>query len=411
MNLFLSVKTAIKALGANKNRSFLTMLGIIIGISAVIIIFSVGKGAESLIQNQITSIGSNLIGILPGASAEDGPPASVLGITITTLKNEDLEALRQQLPEIIAASGYVQGRGTMFYQNQKLDANFQGVEADYLRVEDTEVMTGRFFTHEEERSLARVVVLGSEVASELFNDIDPLGQKMKIKKENFTVIGVMKERGTAAFVNQDRQVFIPLRTAQKIMLGVDYLNLARVRIEQDFDLAGAAERVRQVLRTQHDIDDPSKDDFSVRNSEQALDILGTVTGALSFFLAAIGAISLLVGGIGIMNIMLVSVNERINEIGLRKAVGAKAGDIELQFLIEAVLLTLAGAVMGITFGIVVSGLLAVLANYLGYTWDFVVTLSSILISCGLAAAVGLIFGYYPARRAARLNPIDALRYE
>ncbi len=411
MNYLLALKTAGRALGANKNRSFLTMLGIIIGIAAVIIIFSVGKGAESLIQNQITSIGSNLVAVLPGAAKDDGPPASVMGITVTTLKNKDIEAIERQMDDVLAASGYVQGRATIVFQNQKVDANFTGVESDYLQVEDTAVAQGRFFTNDEDRALAKVAILGSEIYQELFHGDQAIGRHIKIRKENFTVIGVMKERGVVAFVNQDKQVFIPLRTAQKLLLGIDYLSLARIRLKDKVDLTAASEQIRQILREQHGIKDPANDDFSVRNSAQALDLLGTLTGALSFFLAAIGAISLLVGGVGIMNIMLVSVNERINEIGLRKALGAKRIDIEMQFLLEAIFLTILGAFIGIFIGVIVSGLVALVANHLGYTWSFIITPSSVFLSCGIASLVGLIFGFYPARRAALLNPIDALRYE
>jgi len=411
MNILLPITTAWRALSANKNRALLTMLGIIIGIASVIVIFSVGKGAQSLIENQITSIGSNLIGVLPGAADDEGPPASVMGITITTLKNEDIEQVEKDIPDIVAASGYVQGRGTMSWQNQKMDTNFTGVESDYLEVEDTEVGTGRFFTLDEDRGLARVAVLGSAVYDELFAGDSAIGKKIKIKKENFTVIGVMEERGVAAFTNQDRQVLIPLRTAQKIMLGIDYLSAARVRVADGANMESVAEQVRQVLRDQHNIDDPSEDDFSVRNSAQALELLGSLTGALSFFLAAIGAISLIVGGIGIMNIMLVSVNERVNEIGLRKAVGAKSHDIEMQFLIESVFLTILGAIIGIMIGTLLSGIIALVAHYLDYAWDFVISPFSVVISCTIAGLVGLAFGYYPARRAARLNPIEALRYE
>lgn len=411
MNYFLAIKTAGRALGANKNRSFLTMLGIIIGISSVVIIFSVGQGAESLIKNQITSIGSNLIAVLPGATKDDGPPASVMGITLTTLKNKDIEAIERQMDEVEAASGYVQGRATIIFQNQSVDANFTGVESDYLQVEDTEVESGRFFSSDEDRALAKVAVLGHQVYQDLFNGDEAIGRRIKIRKENFTVIGVMKERGTVAFVNQDKQVFVPLRTAQKLLLGIDHISLARIRLRDGADLEAASEHIRQILRDRHGIKNPDNDDFSVRNSAQALELLGTLTGALSFFLAAIGAISLLVGGVGIMNIMLVSVNERINEIGLRKAVGAKRRDIEIQFLLEAIFLTVLGAIIGVVLGVIFSGLIALLVNYLGYAWSFVVPPGAIFLACGLAFFIGLVFGYYPARRAALLNPIEALRYE
>ncbi len=407
-----TVKNAWLALGANKNRSFLTMLGIVIGIAAVIVIFSVGRGAESLIYNQFTSIGSNLIAVLPGAAEEEGPPASVFGITITTLKNRDITAVEQQLAdEIVAGSGYVRGQDTITFGSQSVEAAFVGVESDYLQVEDVEVAQGRFFNSDEEKGLARVAVLGSSIAEELFFDQSPLGKKIRIGRESFVVIGVMAERGVAGFINQDRQVFVPLETAQKILLGIDYLTLARLRVKDGYDLELVSERVRQVLRQQHNLSSSSKDDFSVRNLDQAREVLGRLTGALSLFLAAIGAISLLVGGIGIMNIMLVAVNERTYEIGLRRAVGAKAKDIELQFLTEAVLLTLVGAGIGILLGILLSALVAVVAQGNGLSWQFEITPFSLLISCLMAIVVGVVFGYYPARRAAQLKPIEALRYE
>ncbi len=412
MDLSQTIKSAWLSLGANKNRSFLTMLGIIIGIASVIVIFSVGKGAESLIYSQFTSIGSNLIAILPGAADEEGPPASVFGITITTLKNRDIAAVEQQLTdEIIAGTGYVRGQDSVVYGNQSIDAAFVGVESDYLIVEDAKVAEGRFFSTDEEKGLARVAVLGSSIAEELFFDESPLGKKIKIGRESFIVIGVMAKRGTAGFVNQDRQVFVPLETAQKILLGIDYLTLARLRVKDGYDLDQVSERVRQILREQHNLTSGSEDDFSVRNLDQAREVLGRLTGALSLFLAAIGAISLLVGGIGIMNIMLVAVNERVQEIGLRRAVGAKARDIELQFLVEAVLLTFLGALVGIFIGVIFSALTALVARGYGLSWQFQITPFSVLISCVMAVLVGVVFGYYPARRAAQLKPIEALRYE
>lgn len=411
MSILAQIRIALLALRANRNRTFLTMLGIIIGIASVIIIISVGKGAESLLYSQVASIGSDLIGILPGASDENGPPASAMGITITTLKNKDVIEIEKQVTGIIAASGYMRGQETMVFENQKMDAAFVGVDADYPLVESTEVATGRFFTDEENTGLARVTVLGSKIYEELFNGDEAVGRKIKIGKESFSVIGVMPERGSSGFINQDNQVFIPLMTAQKIMLGVDHLAFARVRVEKDVSMESVLEQIRQVLRSQHDLRGSEVDDFSVRSATQALDLLSTLTSALSFFLAAIAGISLIVGGVGIMNIMLIAVNERIQEIGLRKSIGARSVDITNQFLIEAILLTLIGALLGIVIGSFISFLISLVAGQLGYVWDYIVTPFSIFLSCGIAFLIGVIFGYYPARRASLLDPIEALRYE
>ncbi len=411
MNITQVTKSSWRVLLANKSRSFLTMLGIIIGIAAVIVIFSVGKGAESLIYSQFTSIGTNLIAILPGASDDNGPPASVFGITITTLKNDDIESLKRILSDqIMAASGYVRGQSSVVFANNSVDAPFLGVSDEYLIVEDVKVKSGRFFTAAEEEGLAKVAVLGSQVAVELFDGRDPIGRKIKIGKHNFTVIGVLAERGVAGFVNQDRQVIVPLSTAQKILLGIDYLTLARLRVKDGYDLQATAEQVRQVLRELHNITD-GEDDFSIRNLEQARQVLGQLTGALSLFLAAIGAIALLVGGVGVMNIMLAAVNERIQEIGLRKAVGARRRDIVLQFLLESILLTLLGGIIGIIVGAIVAALAALVARFNGLAWQFTVPFLSIVLSVGMTFVIGIVFGYYPARKAAELNPIDALRYE
>ncbi|MFA5029459.1 MAG: ABC transporter permease [Patescibacteria group bacterium] len=405
------VKLSFSVLRRNRIRSFLTGLGIIIGIASVIIIMSVGAGAQSLIINQLNSLGTNLIGILPGTSDENGPPASAFGVIVATLKYEDATAIAKEVPNVLAVSSYNTGLGTISYQNASLDTNFYGVMSSYPIVEDTEVGLGRFFTPEEEKNSSRVVVLGYQVWQELFSGSDPLGKKIRINKEYFDVIGVMKERGVAGFQNQDKLVLIPISTAQKIMLGIRYVNFIRAKVNDAKNIDQATNDITLLLRDRHNIFESGIDDFSVRNTKEAIDTLTMITDALKFFLAAIAGISLIVGGVGVMNIMLASVNERIREIGLRKAVGAKKANIMTQFVLETITITLLGGIIGIILGSLVALLVMLVARYLGYQWDLVITINSILVGVGMAVLVGLVFGLYPARRAAKLDPIEALRYE
>jgi len=408
-----ALKNAVNNLTVNKTRTFLTLLGIVIGISSVIIIMSVGAGAQSLILNQIADVGSNLIGILPGGSDEEGPPASIMGITITTLKYDDIMELTKNsnVRNLAGVTAYVKGTGTISWKNRSVDANFTGTTSSYVDVESTEVENGRFISSDEEKTTARVVVLGSQVAKDLFGEEYLVGENVKIKRESFKVIGVMEERGVVGFENQDTQVFIPLVAAQKLLLGINHVSMARARVDSEENVDQAVEEIKMTLREAHGIDDSKQDDFTVRSANQALDILGTVTSALNYFLAAIAAISLIVGGVGIMNIMLVAVNERIKEIGLRKAVGAKAGDILTQFLVETVVIAFTGGMIGIIIGGAVSALISLVVNYLGFKWALIISPSSIILASSVSILVGLVFGIYPSQRAAKLDPIEALHYE
>lgn len=391
------------------------MLGIIIGVGAVIVIMAVGAGAQSLILDQVESLGTNVIGILPGNSGEGEPPSSVMGIVITTLKYEDALALdkKNNVPNLTAVVAYTKGVGTVSRGSHLYDTNLSGCTHGYIEVEGGEMLKGRFITEEEERNLSRVAVLGSTVKEELFGPSDAIGQRIKIKKHTFQVIGVMEERGTVAMQDYDDQIFIPLKTMQKLIAGVNHLGVIRAKVDSDENIDIALGDVKATLRDQHDISDQSgkSDDFTLRSAAEALDVITTVTDALKYFLAAMAALSLLVGGIGIMNIMLVAVSERTREIGLRKAVGANNFHIMLQFLLESITVTSVGGFIGMLGGVLLAYLISLGAGLLGYNWAFIVSFFSMFLAISVSALVGLIFGIFPARKASKLEPVEALRYE
>lgn len=410
-----SIKTAVIALLANKARSFLTMLGIIIGVAAVIIIMSVGAGAQSLILAQVKSLGANLVGVLPGGSEKDGPPTSAMGIIITTLTYEDAKALaeKKNVPNLESVVAYSKGTATVNWGQSSYDTNLNGVMVSYMDVEGGFVEEGRFFNKEEEANLSRVAVLGSTVKKELFGNSDAVGQHIKIKKQIFEVIGVMKERGKVAMQDYDDQIFLPIKTMQKLIAGVNHVGMIRGKVDNEENTERAIRDIEATLRERHEIKDLTgkNDDFSVRSAAQAVEMIEKVTNALKYFLAAIAALSLVVGGIGIMNIMLVSVTERTREIGLRKAVGANNNNIMLQFLCEAITITLIGGLIGIIVGLFISFLVSLVFKFLGYEWEFAISFFSIILGVGISALVGIIFGLFPARRASNLQPVEALRYE
>lgn len=412
--LIQSIRTSLTVLLSNKGRSFLTMLGIIIGVGSVIIIMSVGAGAQSLILNQVKSLGTNLIGVLPGHSEEDNPFSAFMGFSVTTLTYEDAVALRNKrnAPNIVDVVAYSKGVGAVVWGSNSYDTNLSGSTAGYMMVEGGELAQGRFFTEEEEKNFSRIVVLGSAVKKDLFGESDAVGQMVKIKNQSFEVIGVMEERGIVAMQDYDDQVFIPIKSVQKL-IGVNHLGLIRAKVDKEENIGKAIEDVKFTLREQHGITDLSgkNDDFTVRSAVQALDMITTVTDALRYFLAAMAALSLVVGGIGIMNIMLISVTERTREIGLRKAIGATNKNIRNQFLSEAVAITLLGGIFGIILGISISFLISLGANYFEYNWDFIVSSLSIFLGVFVSSIIGLIFGLYPAVKASKLNPIESLRYE
>ena len=395
----------------NKMRSFLTMLGIIIGVTAVIVVMSVGAGAQSLILNEIKSIGSNLVIITPGKSDEKGPPLSAFGVTITSLKTDDIEAVKKDNPHILAATGVVTGADTVNWGDEKVDTTFIGASSEIVNILTLNIARGRFFTDEESEGSVRVAVLGSKVAKDLFGDQDPIGKDIKIKKTPFNIIGVLASKGKSTMGNTDEHVIVPLNTAQKLLLGINYNKAAWLNIDDSKNINDAMERARYILRDRHDVEKPEDDDFTIQSMAQSLEAVTKITDAIRLFLAAVAAIALIVGGIGIMNIMLAAVQERTREIGLRKAVGAKNKDIVSQFLVESIMITAVGGFIGIILGILLSFITAKIIQYLGYNWDFEISIPSIILGVVVSVGVGLLFGISPAKKAANLDPIEALRYE
>ncbi|HUC88936.1 MAG TPA: ABC transporter permease [Candidatus Paceibacterota bacterium] len=427
MNNFISdLKMTVKDLLGRKGRSFLTILGIVIGIAGVIIIISLGAGAQTLVLGQITKLGTNMIGILPGKSNEKSPPASVFGIQIKTLSQSDVDAIKNKskVPDATDVASFVRGNATVISGRQSVDTSFTATDGSYIRIQNVEMSKGAFFTDEEGASGANVIVLGYDVAQNLFPNGGEIGSIVKIQMpssgpaskaiENsipFRVIGVQKKLGTVAFQNQDDQVFIPFSIGQRQLLGIDYIQFIRVKVDSADNMKSTIDDITRVLREQHRITNPDNDDFSVRDLADAIKILTSITDTLRIFLGLMASISLLVGGIGIMNIMLVNVSERTSEIGLRKAVGATTKNIRNQFLFEAVVLTLTGGLLGIISGVFISYMIALGAIFLGYDWTFIITPSSVILAVGVSVIVGVAFGLYPAIKAAKLDPIVALRYE
>jgi putative ABC transport system permease protein len=406
-----AIASSIRDIRQRKGRSALTMLGIVIGIGSVIVVMSLGASAQAYILGQVQSFGSDLISINPGApTAGGGPPAAVQGIVVKTLVQRDVDALERE-PSILEVAGRVSGQSRAIYGNTDISVLWNALPPSIFEMMGLEFESGRAYTESDERAYNRVIVLGAEVAEDLFGGVEPVGKQIRLKDMTFTVVGVLAPKGAGVF-SMDQYAMIPLTVGQKQLLGIDYFHELNAQVDPSYDAAFVKGRVISVLRQNHRITDPDKDDFEVVSMQEALNILGDVTSVLTIFLSSIAAISLIVGGIGIMNIMLVTVTERTREIGLRKAVGATDGDILVQFLVESAMLTTTGGAIGIMGGAMLTLLVYLGVTYgAGIEWPFLLPLSAVLIAVSVSMGIGILFGVYPARKAARKNPIDALRYE
>lgn len=393
------------SLSANKARSGLTMLGIVIGIASVIAMVSIGNGAKASISSSIEGLGSNLLTILPGVVQPGRGIVSSGRGSAQTLKNKDIDVIKA-IDGVVAVSPEDSRRFQIVATGYNTNTTVTGVVADYQTVHNVTVADGNFITDANDRSIGRQAVLGATVATDLFPDTDPetiLGKTIRINKVNFNVVGILATKGGAGFSGPDDMIFVPLSTMQKTLSGDDYLSTVSVSVADKDKMAEVKDLATNALLDSHHVADA---DFSIISQQDILGTLSTVIDTFTLFLAAIASISLLVGGIGIMNMMLTTVTERTKEIGLRKAIGAKRKDINMQFLAEAVMLTFTGGFVGVVLG----WLISFIVTSTGIVTTQV-TLTSILLAFGVSAAIGIIFGYYPARRAALLNPIDALRYE
>lgn len=392
------------SLVANKLRSLLTMLGIIIGVAAVIALVSIGNGVKQDIENSISSLGSNLLVVLPGAPRTPGARPSQG--SMKSLKISDYEAIAK-LEGVKAASPMTNGSYVVIYQNKNWTTSVAGVNSNFQDVNNWTMTSGRFFSDKNVQNRERVAVVGQTVVKNLFTDEDPVGKEIRVKNIPFRVIGVLKSKGNGTMGNdQDDTVLIPYTTSMERVEGIDYLRMVYVVAKDDEGIDRLQADIENLLRVRHNIKDTNLDDFNIQNMKSIMETVAQTTGTFTLFLGAVAAISLVVGGIGIMNIMLVSVTERTREIGVRKALGATYSVIVTQFLIEAVVISLMGGFIGIAFGIGASKVIGMVSGM-----STVVSVPTIIMSFAFSMAIGLIFGIYPARKAAKLNPIDALHYE
>lgn len=421
---------------ANKVRTLLTVLGMVIGITAIMVVFSAGEGIRGLLYGQLESFGTDIIQVevrIPsdkkgagdtseGMTSKDTDSAisMAMGVQVTTMKIEDVEDIKK-LKNIKNGYGAIIGQELVSYQEKRKKINLYGVSADFINIDKSEIAEGEFFTETEDKNLAKAAVIGSKVKDDLFGDSDAIGKFVKIGKDKFKVIGILKERGTMMGMDFDVFVYLPLRTLQKQVMGIDYMMYSMYELKDTSIAKETAEEIRAILRENHDITpridpktglaDAGRDDFRVTTMEEMMDMMDTIMNALTILLLAIVAISLVVGGVGIMNIMYVIISERTSEIGLRKAVGAKTKDIMSQFLFESIMITLVGAIIGIGLGVGIAYLVSIGAQAAGFEWSFAVPAESYVVAIVFSLVFGIAFGLFPAKKAANMDPINALRNE
>jgi len=391
----------------------LTIIGVVIGIAAVITVMSSGQGLERYITSQMETFGTDGIQVeikVPNTShmSSDNAAGQAMGIQITTLKIEDAEAIKR-LPNVKNVYATLIGQQVVSLHDENKQVMIWGTTGSFIDIDKTGVLSGRFYTEEEDRSLANVAVIGQTVRNRFFNGQDPIGKQLKIGKQKFTVVGVMNKRGSIAFFDMDDFIYLPVRTLQKKIMGVEHLQSIFVQVEDVDKVDATVEDIEAVMRQQHEITDPNKDDFAAMSMKEALELYEAVFGAINLLLIAIASISLVVGGVGIMNIMYVSVTERTYEIGLRKALGATYKNILWQFLWEAVVITFFGAIVGFLIGVLLSYLISVVAASQGIGWTFLISPSSVILAGSVSFILGIVFGVFPAMTAAKLDPVTALR--
>ncbi len=419
MSLDIIIKQSIIALKANKLRSVFSVLGIVIGVAAVVIILSLGQGLSGLVTNEIEAFGPNILDIaikVPGVSEVGSITSIVQGVKVTTLKRDDVIDLKDKsrFPYIEAAYGQAFAQEWASYKSEEKQIMLYGCSPDFPLVMKTyQPQIGRFFTDSEEEGMAKVVILGSSLAELFFPNEDPLGKKVKIKGQNFKVLGVLKPQGGALMggIDINNFAYAPLKTVLKEVLGIDYISEIALTVTDPSYFAQATDDISRLLRKNHNITDPDKDDFQITTMTEILEQVEKISVILNLLLGFLAAISLLVGGIGIMNIMLVSVSERTKEIGLRKALGANSKSILYQFLIEALVITSLGGLIGTVIGIVFSLLGGIGARMQGLAWPLTISWLAIVMAFLVSMMIGIVFGLYPAKKASQLSPVEAMRKE